>query len=75
MGLQLNGPFRIRKVCTKRTCKYKITQSINSAKWEVDLWIQRGTGDIVLYAEMAGSADSEQALDGLFNEFTLGLEP
>jgi len=75
VGLQLNGPFRIRKVCTKRTCKYKITQSVEGVKWEVDLWIQRVDGLVVLYAEMAGSAYNEKALDRLFDEFTLGLEP
>ena len=83
MGAVNHGPFRLNKNCSKRTCKFKIVQSVENEQWQVNLWLERpknGTWDeavMLLYAEMAGAYDEtyEYDLNDLFNGFVLRLEP
>ena len=38
------------------------------------MWIRKYSGEVVLYAEMAGTADNMDKLNDLFDNFILGLE-
>jgi len=80
MGAVNPRPFRLNKSCTRVTCKYTVKQSVEGGEWWVTLWLgkeRKATWDdawVILYAEMAGTADGSNDLGRVFMGFLLNIE-